>query len=299
MPSPQETNVWRFGGLSPWQLIKRTAAGWSDHQLSAKSAQFAYFSMLSLVPLLILTIAAIARLPMAGALKNFHRILRRALPADAYQLIAEQIADIQSHSSATLAVAAVLVALYAGMRLFRTIGEGLNLAFGAPRRRWARTQGVSILIAIGAILLLLIALMLMVIGPHLMRWLLGLLEMQGYQRSILQWVRISIVVVCLLLSTSTIYCLMPAVRVPWHWISPGSVTAVVSWLLICRGLQFYVNYFGQYNKTYGTLAGVVVLLLWFYLSGASLLLGGLVNGVIYRAAEGGNQESVSAADTSD
>lgn len=284
MSAPENIRVWHLGGLSFWQLIKRTAVGWRDCQLSAKCAQFAYYSMLALVPLLILTIAAIARLPLAGTLVSFERLLRRTLPPDAYELVELQIQDIHKHSDASLVFVALFVFSFGGMRLFVTMGEGLSAVFGAEQpRRWISAQGLSLLLTLGILFLLLLALVLLVLGPDLVHWILDALDLQRLEGVSFQAVRLSIVTCALLLCTSSIYCLMPAVKLPWHWLSPGSVTAVVGWMLLSQGLRLYATYFGHYNKTYGALAGVIVLLLWFYLSGATLLLGGLVNGVIYRA----------------
>lgn len=283
MSLSKQLRLWRLGGLSPWEFVKRTASGWKDHQLSAKSAEFAYYSMLSLVPLLILAIAALARFPIVGMLERFELLLERTLPPDAYRLVWQQVEDIQAHSSSSLAIAASVVFLFGGMRLFVAMGEGISAAFGT-KRRWVRAQGVSLLFTLGILLLLLVALALLVIGPNIVQWFLytvGLEELEGPLAHGMRW---TIVVGCLLLCTSAIYRLMPAVKLPWHWLSPGNVAAVGGWMLLSQGLRFYMTYFGQYNKTYGTLAGVIVLLLWFYLTGAMLLLGGLINGVIYRAA---------------
>jgi len=285
MSVPQEIRVWQLGGLSFWQLLKRIGIGWQEYRLAAMSAQFAYYSLLALVPVLILTIAAIAKLPLAGTLDSFQRLLRRALPPDAYELVREQIQDVQDYSSAGLASAALLVFLFAGMRLFMTVDSGLNSAFGIQKRRnWFKAQGVSLILTVGVILLLLLALVLLVMGPNLIQWALALFEQQHLEGPLVHFVRWAIVTCCLLLCTSAIYCLMPAVKLPWHWLSPGSVIAVGGWMLLSQGLRLYMTYFGHYNKTYGTLGGVIVLLLWFYLSGAMLLLGGLINGVIYQAA---------------
>lgn len=305
MPAPQEIaprdiHVWRFGGLGPWDFLKRAVVGWQEHRLSAMSAQFAYYSLLALVPLLILIIAAIARLPLAGTLQSFERLLRRALPTDAFDLVWLQIEDIQGHSNASLAAIATVVFIFGGMRLFVTLGQGVSAAFGtAARRHWAGVRGISFLLTLGVLALLLLALVLLVIGPDLVHWLLVMLDLEQIEGPLVHGVRWFIVLGSLLICTSAIYCLMPAVKLPWHWLSPGNVTAVGGWMLLSHGLQLYMAYFGQYNKTYGTLAGVVVLLLWFYLTGAMLMLGGLINGVIYQAAaEKSRREKAAAGDAS-
>src|SRR5579864_2062822 len=87
--------LWRFGGLSPWQLVVRSVRGYRENHFDARSAQFAYYSMLALFPLLILLIAALARLPFAGVLDNALDAMHNALPPDTYDMLAHQIRDIQ------------------------------------------------------------------------------------------------------------------------------------------------------------------------------------------------------------
>ena len=88
---------------------------------------------------------------------------------------------------------------------------------------------------------------------------------------------------CLWLSTSAVYSLVPNVKLPWYWFSPGSVFAVVGWILTSQGFRIYVENFANYNTTYGALGGVIVLMVWLNLTGAVLLMGGQINGVIHRA----------------
>ena len=77
---------------------------------------------------------------------------------------------------------------------------------------------------------------------------------------------------------------MPSVKLPWYPLSPGSLFATVAWVIVTQGFRAYVENLGQYNETYGALGGVVVLMIWFYLTGSLLLLGGQINSVIHRAA---------------
>ena len=81
-----------------------------------------------------------------------------------------------------------------------------------------------------------------------------------------------------------IYHLAPAVDQPWHWVTPGSVFALVGWLLASHGLRIYVASFANYNATYGSIGGVILLLLWLYVTGVILLAGAGVNAEIWRAA---------------
>jgi len=285
--------LWRFGGLSVWQLIVRSWRGYRDNHFGGYSAQFAYYSMLALFPLLILLIAAIARLPLSGVLENSLDAAHRALPEDVSNLlqrqvrdmVRQQVHDIQSHSSFSLIVASLAVLGIAGSQIYLTITEGLNLAYGIKesRRSW-QVYGMALLLNLAASLLLLVALVLMVAGPILSGWI----ETQGFDVPFLatilrSGVRWGVVCSCLWIYTSAIYCLGPSVKLPWYWFSPGSAFAVGGWVLVSQGFRVYVENLARYNETYGALGGVIVLMVWFNLTGAVLLMGGQINAVIHAA----------------
>jgi membrane protein len=283
--------LWKFGGLSPWQLIVRSVRGYRENHFDARSAQFAYFSLLSLFPLLILLIAALAHLPVAGILKNSLEenaleAADNALPKETYKLLVAQIKDIEQRSTAGLISASLGVLVVAGSQLFVTITEGLNRAYGVQetRRIW-QVWGLALLLTVAASLLMLVALVLMIVGPMLSngidRWQL---RIPGYLVAILQsGVRWGVVCVCLWIYSTTIYSLVPNVKIPWYWFSPGSVFAVAGWVACTQGFRIYVEDFATYNTTYGALGGVIVLIVWLNLTGAILLMGGQINGVIHRA----------------
>src|SRR5262249_13664807 len=105
-----------------------------------------------------------------------------------------------------------------------------------------------------------------------------------YLTTILQGgVRWGVVGACLWIATTAIYCLVPNVKLNWYWFSPGSVFAVIGWVLSSQGFRVYVENFASYNKTYGALGGVIVLIVWLNLTGAVLLMGGQINGIIHAA----------------
>jgi YihY family inner membrane protein len=102
--------------------------------------------------------------------------------------------------------------------------------------------------------------------------------------NILRWPAI----VCLLVvATALVYYFAPDVEQEWKWITPGSACAVLGWLLASLGFAFYVNHFGSYNATYGSIGAVIVLLTWMYVSGLLLLVGGEINAEIEHAAPSG------------
>jgi|SRR5579872_2490356 len=279
--------LWRFGGLSPWRLAVRTFEGYRQNRLGLSSAAFAYYSMLALFPLLILIIAASARLPLSGVIDNSLDAAHEALAADVYDLLERQVRDIQHRSTAGLAFIALGVLAVAGSQVFLTVIDGLNLAFGVKetRRLW-EVYGMAFLLTVAASLLFMLALILMIAGPRLSDLLTAREIHWPYVRTILSGgVRWGVVCGCLWVYTSVVYWLVPNIKLPWVWLSPGSVFAVLGWVAISQGFRLYVENFANYNKTYGTLGGAIVLMVWLDLTGVVLLVGGQINGAIHQAEE--------------
>lgn len=285
MDAKTQIRIWKFGGLSPWELTRQTWLSFRDGQLAPRCAQFSYFSMLSMVPLLIVIVAAIGFMPIEGVLGSFLTLLRRALPPDAYELISDQITMIKENGSTTTTylVSSLFVFLYGGSRLFLTIGEGLNIAFGhAPRTRRFRSYWLSITMTFGIAILLMLVLILLVLGPMVVEQLFQSTVVVSYSFHFVRWV---IVTAFLLIFTSAIYCFVPAHGLPFRWFTPGTVFAVAGWTLASQLFRLYVKHFALNNQVYGTLGGVVVMLLWLYLIAAIMFMGGQINGIIYQTIQ--------------
>jgi len=277
--------LWRFGGLSIWQLVVQSYRGYRANHFDGSSAQLAYYSMLALFPLLILLIAAAARLPVAGVVDNALDAAKNALPEETYRLLASQIRDIQARSTMRIVLASLGVLTIAGSQVFLTMTEGLNRAYGVveTRRSW-QVYGQALLMTFAVSLLILLALVLMILGPMLSSWLterkIAVPFLQTVLNSGMRW---AVVCACLWVATTTLYSVAANIKLPWYWLSPGSVFAVVGWVIASQGFRLYVEDFATYNRTYGALGGVIVLMVWLNLTGAVLLMGAQINGVIHQA----------------
>ncbi len=126
----------------------------------------------------------------------------------------------------------------------------------------------------------LVALLLLVfgerIGEAVATWF-GLGEVFALVWGFLQW---PVAAFLVLTGITFVYYLAPAVKRRWHWFTPGSVFALLAWLATSFGLRVYLKYFGNYNATYGSIGGVIILMLWLYLSGVALLVGAQINSEI-------------------
>ena len=275
---------WHLGGLSLWQLVQRVRSRYREGRLDALSAQFAHFAMLVITPLLILLVAITARLPWKGLLDTVLENTDIALPESAYELIAAQVRGIQQYTTPHLVIVALLLFCYAGTRLFGTVVRGLNIAFDVEESRGRfHVYGVALLLALGALVVLLLAQILMVIGPHLKHWLSDPTQWPTLTFLLSAGSRWTITSVAVLLSTSVIYWLAPSVRRPWHPVTPGSVIALAGWTMLSCGFRFYVDHVAHYNETYGALAGVIVMMLWLYFTAVVFFLGGLTEAAIHES----------------
>lgn len=280
MESENKQSIWRE--LHPWIVIRRTMRAFKDNQLHARCAQFAYYSILGLAPLLMVILSIIARLSLKGAMNALYSMMERLLPNDAFQLLITQIESIESASTTNLIITNLFIFCFAGARLFMTIYEGLNSAFGLPaRHRRIRMFSMSSITPLLFTMILLIGLTLVVTAPTLLDWMIQLLDIQQFESILLQTARWFIVLGGLLILTATIYCVVPATKVPWRLFTPGNVFAVTGWVIASQCFRLYVDNFGHYDITYGALGGVIVLLLWLYLMAAFLFIGGQINGVIF------------------
>ena len=284
---------WRGHGLRPWTVLNRVRKDFRrrDH-LDAFSAQYAYYGLLVIPPILILIIHAASKLPWEGLLDSLIRGASDSMPAQARDIIVSQIEDMRGDRSDSLLYMAIAVFALAGWRLVRTIASGLNSAYGVEESRpWYMRWTISLVLVLVAFLAILAALVLTVVGADIEHFVveeLDITEMSAALSGTLRW---AMAVFLVLLSASTIYWVVPSVRLHWVLLSPGSVFAAIGWIALSSGFRIYKDNFNRFNETYGALGGVIVLLAWLYLSGVVLFVGGKINAILHqRAVEVGDDE---------
>jgi membrane protein len=281
VPQASIITWWRRGRLSLLDVARRSAKSFRKHQLDARSAQFAYYCLLALAPLLIVLIALIVQFPIAGLMGAFLDAVDEGLPKSAVRLIASQVTEIQQQSSIGLIAAGLVLFALAGSRVFLTLGRGIDRIWGEEnRRRYLRARGLALLLAFGVLLLLLLAMIVLVVGPLVTKFVFTQLHISGLQvilTDVLRWV-----VACLfmLTATSVIYWTVPTRKLPWALITPGTLFATAAWVAATQGFRLYIENVARINETYGALGGVVVLMIWLYLTGAILLMGAQIDYVI-------------------
>lgn len=274
--------------LGWWELTKRTFRQIQKDNVAGLSAQLAYYFFLAIFPGLIFLIALATYFPLGDMTGQVSEWLQPVLPPTALDVITEQMSRLGGRQNTGLLSIGLLGAIWAASAALAATMDALNRAYDIEESRpiW-KTRGIAILLTIGVTLFVLVSFTLVMAGPELASWIaaqFGLGEVFTWAWWILQW---PLVFVLIATGISLVYYFAPDADQEWAWITPGSLVATILWLLGSLALRFYVTNFGSYEETYGTVGAVILLLLWFYLSGFVLLVGAEISAVIEHASTGG------------
>ena len=281
-------SVWEFGGLTWKELGRRVWRQTVRDDTIGRAAQLSYFFLFALFPLLFFLTSMLGYFTESGTelRDNLLRYLSTVVPVKASVLIDETLDEITRERSGGKISFGLIFALWTASFGVGAIITTLNGAYGVKESRpWWKTQMIAINLTVALAVLIICALALILYGGSIALVIasrLHLGETFTLVWNILQW---PIVLAFVLQAFALIYYFAPDVeQLKWQWITPGSIIGVALWLLISYAFRFYLFYFDTYTNTYGSLGAVMVLLLWLYLTGAAILVGGELNAVIENAA---------------
>lgn len=276
---------WKLGGLSVQELGSRVYTEAMDDEILDRGAALAYYLLFALFPGLLFLTTLIGLLPIPDLMDRLLGYARQALPPDAASLVERTLGEIQAGAGGGLLSIGILGALWAGSSGMAALMHALNVAYDVEEARafWKRRL-VAILLTIGFAVFLITALVLMVFGPRIGEGVASAFGLGGLFTVVWNVISIPVVVLLVLVAIALVYYFAPAHDTSWRWVTPGSLLALVLWLALSYGLRLYVTSFADYNATYGSIGGVILLLLWLYLSSVVILLGAVINAEIERAA---------------
>jgi membrane protein len=266
------------------RLVRGVRAEIKARNLSLVAAGVAFYGLLAIFP------ALIAVVTLYGLVADPERISAEitdataAMPSEARDLIASQLAKVAAVGAGPLSfglVVSLVATIWAAAGGVRALATGLNLIHGVEATRGlVKRAGVSLALTLGAMAEVVVMLTL-VAGFPVVVDRLGLDPVAAALAEGLRWL---LLVVALAAGLAVLYRLAPDQPPPrWRWISWGTVSAVMLWALGSVGFSVYVDNFGSYNSTYGSIAAVIVLMLWLFLSAFVVLFGAVVDAVGDRA----------------
>ncbi len=282
-----------FDNLSVWGVAKRSVKDFMDDDMSTYAAALTYRVLLAIFPFLLFLLTLLGALGIQNFFDWLLEQAQSAFPDDLYSMVERIVNQVQGGANGGLLSIGLLTALWAASGGIRSAMHALNVAYDVKEERpiWKKYP-LSLVFTIGLAVLLIAAVALMFLGPQVVE---GIAEPLGLGDAFVAawtWLRIPVAILLMMVALAVIYYFFPNVDQPFQFVSPGSVIAVLAWILATIGFAFYINNFANYNATYGSLGGVIILLLYIYISSAVLLLGAEINGVIYKATHGAEEENV-------
>ena len=259
-------------------LLKKTGSEVIDDNVLGLGAQLAYYFFFSLFPIFLFLAPLLAL--VGDKQKTFYLLLEqaaRAVPAEAFALVKKVVGEVVFAPGAPgLVSVGALLALFSGSSIFSNLMGALNTAYDCDNdaRPWWRRQLIAIaaLVVIGIVFV--VASVVMVAGGDIVDKLSDAMHIGAAGRVFWSVVQYAVAFAIVVGSAWLIYYFLPDVRQNrWHALA-GALVATVLWVIVTMGFRFYVQNFGNYNKTYGTIGAVIVLLTWMYLSMVVLLAGG-------------------------
>ncbi len=267
------------------ELAKRTVNEVMADNCLNLAAQLAYYFFLALFPALLVLLAIISFFPVHDLMNTIVATLGRIAPGEVLDIVRDQITKIATGNKGGLLTIGVLGAIWSSSSAITAIVSAFNEAYDIQESRpWWKVRLLAVGLTIALSLFIVVATALVLVGPTLAEKAAAWFHLGGafeWTWKIAQW---PIVFVLVSLAVALVYYFAPDAVQQFVWITPGSLFATALWLLISLGFKFYVQNFTSYNATYGAIGGVIVLMLWFYVSSLALLVGAELNSEIEHAS---------------
>lgn len=264
-----------------WAVAKEVWVDSCDDDVLGRAAQLGFYFLLALFPGLLGVTALIGMLPSQVVLPTVMPYAQKVLPAESLVLVDRYVEQVIQGSGGGVFSLSLLGALWAASWGMIAIINTLNVVYGVRETRpfW-KAAVTAVFLTIGAAVFVIASLILILAGEEVSHWVASLTGMDWWVTlgwPLLQW---PVIVLFMLVAVNLIYYWAPNIDHDWQWINPGSALAVFLWIMLSLGLKFYVEHFINYNVVYGPITGVIILMMWLYVSGLTLLIGGELNAVL-------------------
>lgn len=276
------------------ELAKKTIARVLKYDIGTQAAAIAFYSMLASVPLMVVVITLFTQVLPPGiealidaenersvAIVQFKHNMQRIMPTQAYNLFDEQIARVSTSHSVTVISVGLILSLWISSSVFATICKAITMIYGREGRTYVRLHAHALLLAVEQAVIFSVVLLVFFIWPLIAPYLITSTKMLMVSTA-MEWLTLILAV----LTSAALILHFGAPRPRCHpIITPGTVFATPIFLLATWMFRLYVKCFGQYEVVYGSLGGVMVLLLWFWIAAQVLLIGAVIDSIVAEARD--------------
>lgn len=274
-------SYWNLANLEWKPFGKRLWTQFWKDRVPGQSAQLGFYLVLSVFPFLLFITALLGLFLQSGTIleETLDTHLRAIAPSSVTTLLRDVLGEISKGSSGGKLTFGLLFALWAASHGMTAIMESLNIAYEVRESRvWWKRKLLGLALTLGFLLFTFLALLLLLYGPRLVDFLAGRFGLGSFATQFWNVLQALLLLAFVLIVFNSLYLLAPNVRHKhWHWLMPGTVVGVALWFAASYGFKVYLSYFNRYSATYGSIGAVIILLLWLYLTGIAILIGGEVN----------------------
>lgn len=264
-----------------WALYTKV----TDTDIFSHAAQVAFYLSFAIFPFLYFLVSLFGLLldSSQGLKDELFSYMRQIMPLSVFDLVSRTVDEIVENSSSSKATLGLVVTLWSASAGFDAIRAALNAVHSTKETRtWFRTKAESIGLTLVITILAGVVLTMVFYGWQLFQKMIAALGFEITSPLLLitiQWISILLV---MLLVCEIIYNLLPNFdRTRWEWVSYGSLIAIIMWIVLTTGFRTYLGYFNSYNKAYGSLGAVIIMMLWLYLTASALMIGAAINAVLH------------------
>jgi membrane protein len=281
--------------VSPKVILRHLYRVVVEDAITDTAAQLSYYFLFALFPFLFFLTTLAAFLPLRSAVDALIERLQLVMPYEALTVVQGHMETLILNPRPKLLTLGLGVTLWSASRGVDALRKGLNLAYDVPESRpfWL-TQPLAMGMTLAGAVLILVAFAGFILGGKVGVALAARIGIDQQFAVVWSWLRWPFTATIIMLAAALSYYILPDVKQKFHFITSGSLVATGLWLATTWGFTQYVEHFGRFGATYGSIGGVVVLLLWLYLTGMVFLLGGEVNAVIEHESREGKARGARA-----
>ncbi len=263
-----------FDGLSLYDVTSFFFQGIREGQITNRAASISYSFFIALFPGIIFLFSLIAYIPIENFDQEVFWLLSIVLPPDTYEAAKTTIDDILKHKRPDLLSVGFLFALFFATNGINALLSNLgNTIHKLENRSFLRQQMVSIGLTVFLSIVFLIGMIIIIFSSDVLNTLLGYINLDSVSTVMVDVVRYGLMVILTLLTIAILYNIGPSKGREWKFISPGAILATLLILLTSFGFSYYISNFSQYNKLYGSIGTLLVILLWIYVNALLLIIG--------------------------
>jgi membrane protein len=278
MPKKSDSNA--SSKMTFYGFIDSLYCRFQDDEVPALSAQLTYYLILSFFPFLIFVITVLSFTDLN--VRDIINYIARVLPDISTKTIVGVHEEIQKSTSGSLLSFGIIATLWSASSGIGAVIKALNKAYDTEENRaYWKVKGLGVIFTIVLAIVIMICFFMLIFGRLIGETAYSYIQLPGNFSEIWSFAQFSIPLAIMTIIFALIYAIMPNLRLRLGDVLPGAIFATVGWIVTSLLFSFYVNNFSSYSNTYGSIGGIIVLLIWLYISSIIIVLGGEINATLY------------------